>query len=375
MVDVVSASDSYSTHISELEETMLRTLIFAFAILLLFGTPMLAGDDPSKPATTINSHSLGPEKIGNLPQVPVPPDNPQTTLKILLGKQLYFDKRLSKDNTVSCASCHDPAKGWSDAGPTSVGINGQKGGRRSPPVSNAAYLPLQFWDGRAPSLEEQAKGPIQNPVEMGNTHDVMIKTVGNIPGYVEEFKTVFGPDPMTTDQVAQAIASFERTVVTTDSPFDRFIRGSEDALTEQEKWGLEIFNGKGHCTACHWGSNFTDGRFHNIGVRPQDPAKPDEGRFEITKDPSDRRAFKTPTVRDAALRAPYLHDGSVQSLESLVELYDRGGDTEDPNLDPLLVPLNLNTSEKSALVAFMRHAMVSLNPDVTSVKAPTSFPK
>jgi cytochrome c peroxidase len=354
---------------------MVRTLIFSCVTLLLFGHLVLAGDDPSKPATMINSHILGPEKIGNLPQVPVPPDNPQTTLKILLGKKLYFDKRLSKDNTISCASCHDPAMGWSDAGPTSVGINGQKGGRRAPPVSNAAYLPLQFWDGRAPSLEEQAKGPIQNPVEMGNTHDAMIKTVSDIPGYVEEFKTVFGPDLMTTNEVAQAIASFERTVVTTDSPFDRFVRGSEDALTEQEKWGLEIFNGKGHCTACHWGSNFTDGRFHNIGVKPQDPMKPDEGRIEITKDPRDRGAFKTPTVRDAALRAPYLHDGSEKSLESLVEFYNRGGDTEGSNLDPLLVPLKLNTAEKSALVVFMKHAMVSLNPEVVNVKPPSSFPK
>ena len=283
---------------------MLKTLFLTSIALLLFGHLMFAGDPP-KPATMINSHILGPEKLGNLPQVSIPPENPQTTLKILLGKQLYFDKRLSKDNTISCASCHDPAKGWSDAGPTSIGINGQKGGRRAQPVSNAAFLPLQFWDGRAPSLEEQAKGPIQNPVEMGNTHDVMIKTVGDIPGYVEEFKTVFGTEVITTDQVAQAIASFERTVVTTDSPFDRFIRGSGDALTNEEKQGLEIFNGKGHCTACHWGSNFTDGRFHNIGVIQKDPAKPDEGRIEITKDPRDKGAFKTPTVRDAALRAPY----------------------------------------------------------------------
>ncbi len=353
---------------------MLKTLFLTSIALLLFGHLMFAGDPP-KPATMINSHILGPEKLGNLPQVSIPPENPQTTLKILLGKQLYFDKRLSKDNTISCASCHDPAKGWSDAGPTSIGINGQKGGRRAPPVSNAAFLPLQFWDGRAPSLEEQAKGPIQNPVEMGNTHDVMIKTVGDIPGYVEEFKTVFGTEVITTDQVAQAIASFERTVVTTDSPFDRFIRGSGDALTNEEKQGLEIFNGKGHCTACHWGSNFTDGRFHNIGVIQKDPAKPDEGRIEITKDPRDKGAFKTPTVRDAALRAPYLHDGSEKSLGSLVEFYNRGGDTEGPNLDPLIVPLKLNTAEKNALVAFMKRAMVSLNPEVARVIPPTSFPK
>ena len=206
----------------------------------------------------------------------------------------------------------------------------------------------------------------------------MLRTVGDIPGYVEEFKTVFGAGPITTDQVAQAIAAFERTVVTTDSPFDRYVRGSEDALTDQEKWGLEIFNGKGHCTACHWGGNFTDGRFHNIGVKETQPCEAGPGPIGDNKDPeSDKGAFKTPTVRDAALRAPYLHDGSEKSLESLVEFYNRGGDTDDPNLDPLIVPLRLSTAEKDALVAFMKRAMVSLNPEVANVKPvpPSEFPK
>jgi cytochrome c peroxidase len=205
---------------------------------------MFAGDDGNKPITAINVHVMGPQKVGSLPPVVAPPDNPQSQLKILLGKQLYFDTRLSKDNTVSCATCHNPAMGWSDAGPTSVGINSQKGGRRAPPVSNAAYLPLQFWDGRAPSLEEQAKGPIANPIEMGNTHDAMLKTVNEIPGYIEEFKTVFGVTPMTVDQVAQAIASFERTVVTTDSPFDRYVNGDDNALTCQEKQGWKYSTAK-----------------------------------------------------------------------------------------------------------------------------------
>ncbi len=358
-------------------KSALLTLFTAACISAVFCALALAGDGPGGSATLINSQVSGPQKLGPLPPVPVPPDNPQTTLKIELGKQLYFDTRLSKDNTISCASCHNPSLGWSDAGPTSTGISGQKGGRRAPPVCNAAYLPLQFWDGRAPSLEEQAKGPIANPVEMGNTHDAMLKTVGDIPGYVTAFNAVFGTTTVTIDQVAQAIAAFERTVVTTDSPFDRYVRGDENALTPQEKAGLAIFNGKGHCTACHWGPNFTDGRFHNIGVRPQDPAKPDEGRSAITKNPADRGAFKTPTVRDAALRAPYLHDGSEKSLESLVEFYNRGGDTDDPNLDPLLLPLNLSQGEKEALVAFMRRALVSTNPEVANVKPlpPTAFPK
>ncbi len=341
--------------------------IFLLIPLLLFGQNQVV-----QPLTALNIHIPGPQKIGNLPPVLAPPDNPQTTLKISLGKQLYFDTRLSQDNTISCATCHNPALGWSDEGPTSLGINGQRGGRRAPPVSNAAYLPLQFWDGRAPSLEEQAKGPIANPVEMGNTHDVMIRTVDNIPGYVEEFKIVFGTDHITLDQIAQAIAAYERTVVTTDSPFDRYVRGDDNALTPLEKKGLEVFNGKGHCTACHWGGNFTDGRFHNLGVRPPVSGNADLGRYEITKNDIDRGAFKTPTVRDAAKRPPYLHDGSEKSLESLVDFYDRGGDERSPTLDPLLVPLGLSKSEKKALVAFMTRAMTSTNPEVAAVKPPNA---
>ncbi len=185
------------------------------AVAVFFIPPAaLAGSDPARPGQPLVETSalwLGPVKLGVLPPPTVPPDNPQTTRKILLGKQLYFDTRLSKDNTVSCATCHSPTMGWSDKGPTSKGIGDQMGGRRAPPASNSAYMPLQFWDGRSPSLEDQAKGPIQNPIEMGNTHQVMIRTVNDIPGYVEEFKTVFGTTPITVDQVAMAIAAFERT--------------------------------------------------------------------------------------------------------------------------------------------------------------------
>jgi len=318
--------------------------------------------------TAVSVHSLGPERVGNLPAVAVPHDNLATPGKIALGKKLYFDARLSKDNTVSCATCHDPAKGWSDAGPTSVGINGQRGGRRAPPVSNAAYSLLQFWDGRAPSLEDQAKGPIQNPIEMGNTHEVMVRTLDDIPGYVEEFKTVFGTTPITVDQVAQAIAAYERTIVTTDSPFDRFVRGDNTALTPLEKKGLEIFNGKGHCTACHWGGYFSDGRFHNLGVAPMAGAKPDSGRHDVTKNSEDIGRFKTPTVRDVAARPPYLHNGSEKTLEDVIRLYNRGGGPDDAHLDPLMLPLSLSEKEVVALAAFMKRAMRSTNPSVADEK-------
>jgi len=341
---------------------------FVLAVLLIVPFLVYPGDGAAQPLTSINTHSLGPQKPGPLPPVLVPPDNPQTARKILLGKKLFFDTRLSKDNTISCATCHNPLLGWSDAGPTSTGINGQLGGRRSPPVSNSAYNPLQFWDGRSPSLEDQAKGPIQNPIEMGNTHEVMIQTVNLIPEYVEEFKAVFGTSTITVDLVAKAIAAFERTVVTTDSPFDRFVMGDVDALTPLEKKGLEIFNGKGHCTACHWGANFSDGRFHNLGVGPVGKAKPDEGRYAVTKNPTDMGAFKTPTARDIGKRPPYLHNGSEATLESVVVLYNKGGGTEDANLDALMVPMGLSKAEIKALVAFMNRAMTSINPEVAEVK-------
>ncbi len=344
----------------------LNLLMALFLILPPFLSP--GQEKAAKPITAVNVQSMGPQKLGNLPPVAVPINNQQSTLKIQLGKKLYFDTRLSKDNTISCATCHNPAMGWSDAGPTSVGIRGQKGGRRAPPVSNAAYAPLQFWDGRAPSLEEQAKGPIANPIEMGNTHELMIQSLQGIAGYVKDFERVWGSSIVTIDMAAEAIAAFERTVVTTDSPFDRYARGDENALTKAEKQGLEIFNGKGHCTACHWGSYFSDGRFHNLGVQPADISKQDAGRYAVTKDTADMGAFKTPTIRDVGLRAPYMHDGSEKSLEDVVDLYNKGGRTHNCNLSPLIVPLGLTKCEKKALITFMKTAMKSINPEVADVK-------
>ncbi len=348
--------------------------VFALLAVAILFIPLhvIAGDDASKPAappiTETHALWLGPVKLGVLPPPPIPPDNPQTARKILLGKQLYFDTRLSRDNTISCATCHSPTMGWSDEGPTSKGIGNQRGGRRSPPASNSAYNPLQFWDGRAPSLEAQAKGPIANPVEMGNTHEVMIRTVGDIPGYVDEFKEVFGTTPITIDQVAQAIAAFERTIVTTDSRFDRFALGDEASLTCLERKGLEIFNGKGRCSCCHWGPNFTDNRFHNLGVPSIDPGKPDIGRSEITKNPADKGAFKTPTMRDVGLRPPYLHTGGEKTVENVIVFYNKGGGTKDPNIDRMMIPLGLSKGEINALVAFLERAMTSLNPEVADVK-------
>jgi cytochrome c peroxidase len=345
---------------------VILTIVFLLVPHFLFAAA--ESPPPSPPLTQGGAQALGPVKLGVLPPAPVPPDNPQTAEKIRLGKQLYFDARLSKDNTISCATCHSPTMGWSDAGPTSTGINRQKGGRRSPPSSNAAYNPLQFWDGRASTLEEQAKGPIQNPVEMGNSHEAVVQMLRATPGYVDEFKAAFGTSEITIDQVAQAIAAFERTIVTTDSPFDRYALGDHQALTELEKRGLEIYNGKGHCSCCHWGPAFSDGRFHNLGVPSTDPAKPDLGRSEISERAADTGAFKTPTMRDVGLRPPYLHTGAENTLEDVIVFYNKGGGLQDRNLDPMMVPLGLSRSEITALVAFLRTGLTSLNEGVAKVQ-------
>lgn len=288
---------------------------------------------------------------GPLGVVPVPADNPMDAAKVELGKQLYFDKRLSKDGTVSCATCHRPDHGWADTTPVSLGIGNQKGGRNAPTVLNSAYWPLQFWDGRAKSLEEQALGPIQNPVEMGMTMVEALGRIRAIPGYVEQFQRIFGTEP-TEEGIAKAIAAFERTVISTNSPYDRYLRGDHKAMSAAAVRGMNLFNGKAHCTPCHSGPNFTDGQFHNLGAGYANGKFADVGRYGVTKDPKDLGAFKTPGLRSVAENGPYLHDGSEKTLADVVEFYDRGG-VPNPNLDPLILPLHLTAREKADLVAFL----------------------
>ncbi len=288
---------------------------------------------------------------GPLPPVPIPADNPQTDAKIRLGRQLYFDPRLSADNTISCATCHDPKTGWANHHATDTGIRGQVGGRNSGTIIDAAYMRYQFWDGRAGSLEEQALGPIHNPIEMGETLEHVVQKLQAIPGYREEFREVFGTE-VNTDGIAKAIASFERTIVSTGpSPYDKYQAGDHTAMSRAAVRGMNLFNGKGHCTACHSGPTFSDQSFHNLGVGMNKP-DPDVGRSKITNNPKDWGAFKTPGLRNVADTAPYLHDGSEKTLADVVEFYDRGG-ILNPNLDPAMVPLNLTSREKRDLVAFL----------------------
>jgi cytochrome c peroxidase len=294
---------------------------------------------------------------GLVPAIPVPADNPQTDAKIRLGRQLYFDTRLSVDNTVSCASCHDPRTGWANPHPTDTGVKGQVGGRNSGTILNAAFMRFQFWDGRESSLEGQALGPIHNPIEMGETLENVVAKLNAIPGYRSQFQAVFGSD-VNTEGIAKAIASFERTVVSGPSPFDLYLMGDRKAMSPSAVRGMDIFNGKGHCTPCHGGPLFSDQGFHNLGVGMKN-ASPDLGRFNQTHDPADTGRFKTPGLRNVALTPPYLHDGSAKTLMDVVVLYDEGG-VPNPHLDPAVFPLRLTAAEKRDLVTFLEALTGSL---------------
>lgn len=291
-----------------------------------------------------------------LPPIEFPEDNPPTADKIALGKQLYFDKRLSRDNTISCASCHAPDKGFSNADQFATGFKGQKGGRNSPTVINTAYNRFHFWDGRSGSLEDQALGPIANPIEMNLTIKEAVNRLNAIPGYKKQFQKVFGSDA-TPENLAKAIATYERTVLSGDAPYDRFEAGDKKALSASAQRGMKLFFGKASCSACHVGPNFTDNAFHNIGVGMK-AKKPDEGRKVISKLGGDHGSFKTPTLRDIARSAPYMHDGSMQTLKEVVDHYNKGG---IPNefLDEEIFPLKLSPQEVNDLVTFMKEGLAS----------------
>lgn len=301
--------------------------------------------------------------------------DPPTPERVRLGRWLFYDTRLSADGTVSCATCHRPEHAFSEPTPVSTGIRGQKGTRKAPTFINQAVTvsPHFFWDGRAASLEEQALGPVANPIEMGNTHASMIATLSRVDGYGPYFEAAFGSSRVTPERVAHAIADYERTRMSGNSPWDRWRRNrDESAVSEQVKQGHELFFDKAGCNQCHLGSNFTDSTFHNLGVG-WDPAAQtfaDQGRFIVTGRDSDRGAFKTPTLREVSKRAPYMHDGSIDTLREVVEFYNEGGE-KNPYLDPKVQPLKLTEAEIDALVAFMR----ALDGTGYEDAAPAEFPR
>jgi cytochrome c peroxidase len=311
-----------------------------------------------------------PVPLGLLPIV-WPKDNPYTPEKAELGRLLYFDKRLSADSTVACASCHVPQHAFAEPSSVSTGIRSQQGTRNSPTILNRAYSLAQFWDGRAATLEEQVKGPIANPIEMGNTHDACENNLKNVPGYHPLFAKAFGTEEITIDRVAKAVATFERTLLSGNSPYDRFTAGDKKALTQAQVRGMKLFFNKTKCDKCHEGLNFTSNSYHNLGVGIDKPM-PDLGRYEVTKDPHDWGAFKTPTLREVANTAPYMHDGSMKTLDEVVEFYDKGGNW-NKNLDAdIKKRLSLTREEKADLVAFLR----SLSGEGwQTVRPPEAFPQ
>ena len=341
-----------------------------------------ACSSPTPPWETANPLLPIPEgPLGTEIDLRALPD-PPTPERIRLGRWLFYDRRLSADGTVSCASCHRPEHAFSEPTPVSSGIRGQKGTRKAPTFINqaATLYPHFFWDGRAGSLEDQALGPIANPIEMGNSHTSMIETLHKVPAYAPYFQEAFGTPEITKERVAKAIADYERTRMSGNSPWDRWRYNRDDgAVSEQVKQGHELFNGKAGCAQCHLGNNFTDSQFHNLGIgwNPATRTYKDEGRWIVSQQftgerrrEADRGDFKTPTLREVTKRAPYMHDGSIATLREVVEFYNRGG-IKNPWLDPKIQPLGLTESEIEALVEFM-HALEGEGYQDTP---PASFPQ
>jgi len=326
-----------------------------------------------KPAGTTTPASYQLPTILGLedPSTFVPADNPLTAEKVELGRLLFFDKRLSKNGTIACASCHLPDKGFTDGKRVSTGINGLKGGRSAPASLNRVFSKGQFWDGRAETLEDQSIGPFVSPVEHGFiNHDELVAKLRKIAGYRKLFQAVFGREIVIED-VGKAIASFQRTILSGNSAVDRFdLGGDEKALSEPARRGLELFRGKARCTRCHSSFNFTDEKFHNLGIG-WDTNTVDLGRYMVTNNPEDIGAFKTPTLREIARTAPYMHDGRFKTLEEVVKFYNQGG-IKNPHQDNTIIPLDLTEQEQQDLVAMLK----ALNGEGWQhATAPKSFPK
>jgi cytochrome c peroxidase len=268
--------------------------------------------------------------------LPVPVDNPITRDKVALGRQLFFDRRLSRDGSISCATCHNPNRAFSTPLSVATGVGGRQGRRNAPALINRGYGRTFFWDGRAPSIEDQVLQPIQDPNEMN-------LTLGELSARVK----------LDSQTIAGALGSYIRSILSGDSPYDHYVNGERSALTAEQQLGLQIFRGKGNCTGCHVGPNFTDEKFHNTGVAWQDGHLADEGRFVVSGNPRDHGAFKTPTLREVARTAPYMHDGSMASLEDVIDFYSEGG-RQNPYLDTEIGPRNFTDGDKQALIAFLR---------------------
>jgi cytochrome c peroxidase len=315
----------------------------AFVLVVLSASFALAQQAPYRPSTP-----AGLDEYFHVPE-----DNPLTASVVTLGEQLFFDRLLSADRTVACASCHRPAHGFADTMPVSRGVHGRTPARNTPSLLNRAYGRHFFWDGRAASLEETVLQPVENPRELGLPIPHMLMRLQSDAGYRAAFAAAFGAeagDVITERNVARALASYVRVLRSGNAAFDRFMTGDRAALSEEAQQGLRLFAGKADCAVCHPGPTFTDERFHNTGVAT---GSGDPGRFAATRAEADRGRFRTPSLRNVALTAPYMHDGSIATLEDVIDFYERGG-IANPNLDPDIRPLRLSAEEKRSLVAFLR---------------------
>ncbi len=327
-------------------------------------------------------------KLEAVGTVPVPANNPQTTEKVELGKKLFFDRRLSGDGTMSCATCHDPEQEYTDGLAISLSYPTTRNWRNSPTLVNTAFQKYLFYDGRAKNLEEQALFPMMSAFEMNRNLDFVEEVIRSVPEYVEEFRKVFGDRDVTRQRIAMALAAFERTLVSRNAPLDRYLKGDKKAFSAEAQKGYDIFTGKGKCADCHYGANLADDKFYALFVpenldQEKDPrvaatrrfvAKvyhyedyrnltEDPGRYLITKDRKDWKAFRTPTLREVALTGPYMHNGIFSTLDEVIDFFDKGGGKGNTALKPL----NLSEQERSQLKTFLAEALTG---QVTAVEYP-----
>jgi len=354
--------------------------IFLFILMITAVAPTLLVFNQTQAATPLLPVGK-PVQIKaplGLPPVPIPPDNPPTAETIALGRRLYYDPILSLDNTVSCATCHSPQFGFADPKRVSEGVGKKTGTRNSPSVMNTAYFTSQFWDGRSPSLENQAEGPVQNPVEMANTLATVEARLNANLSYREEFAKAWGPKPITYEMVEKSIASFERTVLSGNSPFDRWKYGHDaNAVNNSVKRGFVVFTSrkKGNCAACHSVADnyalLTDNKFHNVGIGVDMDQFTDVGLFAVTHNQDDKGKFKTPCLRNIAQTAPYMSDGSLKDLKQAIDFYIGAGNS-NPNLDREIHVLDfLSGQERADLQAFLN----SLNGELPANVGPPEVTK
>ncbi len=338
------------------------SLAFAAVGVLAVGQTSLAGN--VGPDSVPDIHTLMAE-YERPSWIPFPEENPHSQAKEALGRALYFDPRLSRSNMQSCASCHNPSFAWGDGLPKGVGDRMNQLGRRSPTILNSAWAEAFMWDGRFETLEEQALGPIQSGVEMNMSMVDLLPKLQAIAEYRDMFAAAFGGSPeITAEKIAMAIATYERTVVSGTAPFDRWIAGEETAISEAAKRGFVVFNEKGNCAACHSDWRFTDDSLHDIGLPGADIGR---GK-QLPTVAKMQYAFKTPGLRNIDRRGPYMHDGSVPTLEAVIEHYDTGG-VARPSLSDEMKPLGLTEQEKADLVAFLK-TLTSEDPPVEFVMLP-----